>query len=165
METSPLNKFMEESSVKKSFVLLLSVILCMTLFTGMAFAQTEDVIEYDIDVISENITEAYAGATDQGEYIGLGVNEDGSFALMFVFTPEEHITFVGEAETEETFVSIEDVINGLTISFEVIEVSEDGMIIDLGDFGMGTLATITVEELVDALVAVLENTFTVDSVE
>ena len=146
--------------MKKTSTLLLAVILCMSILTGLAYA--EATIEYDIAAIAENITHAYGGETDQGEYVGFGANDDGSYAILFFFTPEEHVTFVGPAVTDGDMVSIEDAVNGWTIGFEVLEVSEAGAVLDFGDVGIGTLEVISTESLLEGLVAVLTNTFTVE---
>ena len=148
--------------MKKAFTIFLTVLLCMALFTVPATG--EATINYDIDAILGNITAAYGGDTDQGEYVGFGVNEDGSFAIIFFFTPEEHVTFVGSAVVNDGIISIEDSVNGLTIGFEIVEASEEGVILDFGDQGTGTLEAMPVENLVEALTQVLTNTFTVESV-
>ena len=148
--------------MKKTLTIFLTVVLCMTLFAGSVIG--EATINYDIDAIAGNITAAYGGDTDQGEYVGFGVNEDGSFAIIFFFTPEEHVTFVGSAVVEDGIVSIEDSVNGLTIGFEIVEASEEGVILDFGDQGTGTLEAMPVENLVEALTQVITNTFTVESV-
>lgn len=118
----------------------------------------EEYIEYDIDIIRSNITEAYGGAMENGEYVGFGINDDGSFALMLFFDADQHITFVGEAEIQDTFVTIYDDVNELEITFEVTYGDDDGIIIDIGEYGAGALAAITVDDLVETLVEVVENT-------
>lgn len=56
--------------------------------------------------------------------MGFGCNDDGSFAIVYIFSADEHMTFVGE-------------------------------------YGMGVPAGISVGELVEMLVEVLENTYAV----
>ena len=155
--------------MKNALKILFAVVLCMTLFVGPAYAEAETnldeaTIEYDLDVIAEMITEAYGGATDLGEYVGFGANEDGSYSILFFFTSEEHVTFVGPAVIDGNMVTIEDAVNGLTVGFEVLEASEEGIVLDFGDIGTATLDAISVESLIDGLHAVLTNTATVESV-
>ena len=148
--------------MKKTLTILLTVILCTSLFAGLAYAQDEITMEYDIDAIAANITEAYGGDTDQGEFIGFGVNEDGSFAIMLFFTEEDHVTFVGPAVMDGNMVSIEDAVNGLTIVFEVLAADDEGLVLDFGDAGTGALEVISIESLMEALVQVLNNTSPVE---
>jgi hypothetical protein len=121
----------------------------------------EAVIQYDIDVIRSNLTEAYGGATENGEYMGFGVNDDGSFAIMIFFTPEQHVTFVGSAVVNGDMVSIQDQVNGLEITFQVLSGDDGGAILDLGQYGKGAVGAIPIDDLVDTLVKVLNNTFAV----
>ena len=149
--------------MKKLISVLISLILVLSL--GVAVAEEEGaVIEYDLDALAEVITEAYGGMSDQEEYIGFGANEDGSFAIMFFFNEEEHVSFVGPAVVEDALVTISDEVNGMSIAFEVIEATEDGVVLDMGDVGTAVLAPIEIDELIDGLAEVLENTVTVESV-
>ena len=146
---------------------LISVLISLILVLSFGTALAEDegaVIEYDLDAIAANITEAYGGISDQEEYIGFGVNEDGSFAIMFFFNEEEHVSFVGPAVVEDELVTISDEVNGMAIAFEVIEATEDGVVLDLGDVGTAVLAPIEIEDLIDGLAEVIENTQTVESI-
>jgi len=118
-------------------------------------------IEYDIDAIRNNLTEAYGGVTENGEYMGFGVNNDGSFAIMIFFTPEQHVTFVGSAVIDGDKVSIQDEVNGLEITFQVLFGDDGGVIIDIGEYGQGAMGAISVDNLVDTLVKVLNNTYAV----
>ena len=170
-------------SMKKSLSVLLALILCFVLVGSFAFhavAEEEETyveeydedaegeegtIDYDIDYIYANLDIAYGGVMANGEYVGFGANNEGSFAMMFFFTPEQHITFVGPAVVDGNAVSIQDDVNGLTITF-IAEGTEEGeVLIDIGEYGQGVIGQITADELLNAFVQVLENTFTTDSVE
>ena len=51
-------------------------------------------ILYDLDYIYEFINEAFFGVSDQHERIGLGISEDGTYAIMFFETPEHSVIFL-----------------------------------------------------------------------
>lgn len=121
----------------------------------------EAVIEYDIDALRSNLTEAYGGATENGEYMGFGCNDDNSMAIMVFFTPEKHVTFVGPATIDGDMVSIQDEVNGLQITFQVLAGDSGGVVLDLGEYGKGAMGAISVDDLLDTLVKVLNNTYAV----
>ena len=154
--------------MKKTLSILLAAMLCMTLFAGLAYAeeeaQGEPVIEYDLDFIASNITEAHAGITEYGEYIAFGVNQEGSYAIMIIFSEAEHMTFVGTPVIDGQNVSIADDVNGMTIGFDLVEASEEGVLLDFGESGQAALVPITVEQMMEVFVQVLNNTFTIESV-
>jgi len=168
--------------VKRTVSIFWVIILCISLCASLAACgggapeapavnnqkdQDEDagggeaVIEYDIDAIRNNLTEAYGGVTENGEYMGFGTNDDGSFAIMVFFTPEQHVTFVGSAVIDGDKVSIQDEVNGLEITFQVLFGDDGGVIIDIGEYGQGAMGAISVDNLVDTLVKVLNNTYAV----
>jgi hypothetical protein len=126
---------------------------------------TETVIEYDLDVLYNNLEEAYFGGTEDGAVVGFGSSEDGSFAIFLVWEGDEHVTFVGPTTVVGNNVSIEDDVNGLTISFDVQAVPGDDtgtmMMLDLGDAGIAYLELTTVEELLDVLEQVVTNSYAV----
>ena len=153
--------------MKKLLAILLTLMVCLGCSVWAIAEETaveEDagatVINYDLDLIYEHITEAYGGVMANGEYVGFASDEDGSFAVMFFFNQEEHITFVGPASVDGNAVSIADEVNGLEITFTV-EVAEEGHVaIDIGEYGAGVIEAMDTADFVDALESVLTNTFT-----
>lgn len=119
---------------------------------------TDYVIEYDLDVIYDNIEEAYYGIMETGEIIGFGSNADGSFALVLFTDGTQHVSFVGPATVSENIVSITDDVNGMQLGFEVLYGDDDGVVIDLGDLGGGVLVPCTPEELIDILIEAVTTT-------
>lgn len=130
-----------------------------TFYEDDANTEGDVVIEYDLDVIYDNLDEAYYGLMETGEVIGFGSNADGSFALMLFADESQHVTFVGPATVEDdTLVTIEDEVNGLSVTFEVLAGEEDGVVVDLGDLGGGILVPCSVDELIDLLYEALTTT-------
>ena len=156
--------------MKKFLSLLLVLMLCFAMVgyavaeeDGEEYEEGESYIEYDLDYIFNNTAEAYGGLMDNGEYVGFGLSEDQTYGTMFFFTPEQNLTFVGEAAVNGTTVTIIDETNGLQITFTGAP-SDDGIIIDIGEYGQGLIQAITPEELVNGLEQVIVNTTTTNTV-
>ena len=152
--------------MKKTLSGLFALILCMVFGFGCVGASAEAVFEYDIDQIYNLMTEAYIGQfSDESGYVGFGANDDGSFAMLFMYWEDGHVSFVGEAVVDQAnnTVTIADEASGMQITFGVTTDGE-AIIIDTEEIGEVELYAVSVDELVGLFIDVLENIPTIESV-
>lgn len=102
----------------------------------------------------ENATAAYIGVTDAGEDVVFIETEDMA-ALAIANADMQSMSFVGAYEVNDTFYTIYDDANGLEITFEIVEATEDGeLVLDVGELGQIGLAPTDAETAVSALLLI-----------
>ena len=116
---------------------------------------------YDLDLIYENLDETYFGLLETGEIIGIGNNEDGSFAFIFIADEHTHITYVGSATIVGESFTVVDMVTGAAITIELIHADESSLIIEVEDRGDGVLGAVETSEFMDLLTIILTETVAV----
>ena len=117
-------------------------------------------VEYDLDALYDNLDYSFDGYTDVGVYVGFAYNEAENFGMILILDEEamEYVAFVGEAEFDETYVTIYDDVSNVDFTVEFWVEDDEIYMIDLGEeFGVAEVEQIAVEDLIASLeYAVLE---------
>lgn len=113
---------------------------------------TESSSSETVDVSDMN---AWMGVDDAGETLYYAESTDGGQGVMVVYKPEtnEYVSFVGTVSNPQpNYVTITDITNGNTLTFEVTAADEDGNVaIDMGEQGSAVLAKCDASEVVNAI--------------
>ena len=102
----------------------------------------------------ENAEAAFMGVTDSGDDIVF--IETADMAAFLIANGEfQNVSFVGEYEANDAGYAIYDGVSGLVLTFEIIELYEDGSIVcDVGDIGQFALSPTDVETAVFAMLLI-----------
>ena len=143
-------------------VFTLALALCLGCGPGAALAD-EGGMDFDIaQWIAATFTEAYMGAMGDGTaaFFAFAEFDDGDLAVLVFLdgAGERSVSFVGLCtDNGDGTITVEDEWNGLSIVVG-IEEADGGFLIDLGDLGSGAVAPVSVDEIIDALLIIEEET-------
>ena len=106
------------------------------------------------EYLMENAGGAFIGATDAGEDIVFIETED--MAVFLIANGEfQNVSFVGGYEVNDFVYTIYDDASGLALTFEIIEIYDDGSVVcDVGDIGQFALSPTDVETAVFAMLLI-----------
>jgi hypothetical protein len=115
-------------------------------------------------ISTDEITEAYMGASEAGETVYYVGNDDGSKTGIFFLNAENqaNVSFMGPAtvtqQDGENLVTITDELSGNTLTFGVAKNDDGTITIDMGnELGKATLAQTDIAETVDAIKTIQAN--------
>ena len=121
---------------------------------GSASNYEDDPMYIAAKYLMENAEAAFMGATDSGDDIVF--IETADMAAFIIANGEfQNVSFVGEYEEGDAAYVIYDDVSGLALSFEIIELYEDGSFVcDVGDIGHFGLSPTDVETAVFAMLLI-----------
>ena len=124
-------------------------------------AEEELTYTLDYDAIAAWVDGGYLGLSDAGEAIVLAFNEDMTMAGMIFGDPDsgDAASFFGEmVDNGDGTVTINDEVNGLSMTFGVEQVSDTVMALDMGEeLGAAQIEAVPLDMLLETLQAAIEN--------
>ena len=126
------------------------------------YQSTGDEADYNeiYQLMGENLTVCYMGATEAGETFIYAEDGNGSFSSVLVIDEDNnYASFVGDGivDEENHTMTIVDEASELALTFGV-SLNEDGSIdLDLGEFGIATLEEAAIANAVQGLKYCVEN--------
>lgn len=124
-------------------------------------AKEELTYTLDYDSIAAWVDGGYLGMSDAGEAILLVFNADMTMAGMVFGDPESGsaVSFFGEmVDNGDGSVTINDEINGLSMTFGVEQVSDTVMALDMGEeLGAAQIEAAPLDTLLESLQGAIEN--------
>ena len=103
---------------------------------------------------------AYMGESSLGELFYLAINDTENEAILAVVNPEtdEYASFVGDVTSpSDTQITITDRTTGNTLTFEMLEFTDEGISIDMGEQGTANLAACDINQVFEALAVIDAN--------
>ena len=113
----------------------------------------------DYDQLDAWISYGFEGTSTSGEGVLLGINSESDYGII-IFTDDSDMTaasFLGAFEYNEEYITIEDEVNGLALTFAVTELADGVIELDMGDLGVATVAIQTQPVLMKYLKEIIEN--------
>lgn len=98
------------------------------------------------------MSEAYMGMTDSGEGFYYASSADGSLCIVMAAEKGgDVVSFVGPATTNGNMVTVTDIENELSLTFEVQPQDDGTLMLDMGDLGKAQVAPCKVSEVLEAM--------------
>ncbi len=128
---------------------------------GEPVAEDELTYTLNYDAIAAWVDGGYLGMSDAGEAIVLVLNEDMTMAGMIFGDPASGnaASFFGDmVDNGDGTVTINDEVNGLSMTFGVEQVSDTVMALDMGEeLGAAQIEAVSLDTLLESLQGVIEN--------
>lgn len=111
--------------------------------------------------LEKEMTEAYAGVTEDDIMLFYSGNEDGSLGILLFADPntKETATFVGTVEqTGKHRLTITDDSTQSTMTFDITRLEDNTLLLDLGeDLGQAQIEQCEISEVLDAMKTISNN--------
>lgn len=118
-------------------------------------------LEYtlDYDAIAEWVDSGFIGTDASGSPVVMAIDAANETAII-IFGDNSDMTaasFFGAITYDDTTGTIVDEANGSSLTFGVVEISDDTIELDMGDIGKATIKAATKEEVLETIKAAIEN--------
>ena len=151
--------------LKKSFAFLLALALVFSLAAcggaEQPVAKENSAYVLDYDTIAAWVDGGYLGMSDAGEAVLMVLNADMTMAGILFGNPEsgEAASFFGEMKDNgDGTITINDAINGLSITFGVERTGDIAVALDMGaELGAAQLEAVPLDTLLESLQDAINN--------
>lgn len=129
--------------------------------TAAAPEADSEELEYtlDYDAIAEWVDAGFIGTDASGSPVVMAIDAANETAII-IFGDNSDMTaasFFGAITYDETTGTIVDEANGSSLTFGVVQISDDTIELDMGDIGKATIKAATKEEVLETIKAAIEN--------
>jgi|GEM_PF-3866725 len=108
--------------------------------------------EITLKDLESSMSEAYMGVTDAGEGFYYAASSDGSLCIvMAADTDGNTVSFVGPATASGDMVTVTDIANGSSLTFQVVPQTDGTILLDMGSTGSALVAPCNVSDVLSVM--------------
>lgn len=125
-----------------------------------AAADTEE-LEYTLDynAIAAWVDAGFIGTDESGAPVVMAIDAANETAII-IFGDNSDMTaasFLGTISYDDTTGTIVDEVNGSSLTFGVVQISEDTIELDMGDVGKATIKAAAKEDVLETIKSAIDN--------
>lgn len=135
--------------------------VCVGGTDALAVAGDATGLERSLRIMTHGWADAWMGESADGAHCYYAEADKTDDALVLIARREgnEYVSFVGTSilDDQTGAITTTDDSSGVSITYKAVDATDGGITIDAGKYGKVTLGTATMDELIEAFVAVAEN--------